>query len=104
MDDDPLLGSHVVLEATLTSSCALNFLAEGQSIELEELEHLVCLRLASLAVRLHDEKSRLEPMGQDEANGAKAGHFDALTRGNKVLAEDGAGERNVAQYLPIHEV
>ena len=103
VDNYALLWRQIILESRLAPACVLNLSTKAQSIELEEIEHFVCLRRLA-HITLDHEEARFEAVAQDEANGAKASALYAFTARYEILAEDGAGVRDITQDLAVHEV
>ena len=100
MDDNSLLGGQVVIQTILTTSRFLNFTTEGERVKIEQLEHFISISL----IVLNSEESRLEAVIEDGSHGAETSTLDTVAAGNEVLAEDRAGERDVAKDLAMHHI
>ena len=100
MDNDTLLRSHVVLETILATSSLLDFITEGKSIEVKQLEHFLALCL----LLCDSEESRLEAVREDESHSAESGTLDTEAASNEILTEDRACECDVAEDLTVHHV
>ena len=102
MDDYPLLRRQIVLKVCLATSRPLYLLAQRKRIKVQKLKHLLCLCFALGYLFLLREELRFETMGEDQTHGAEPCVLDAFTPRDKVLAENRAGERDIAQDLPVH--